>query len=89
MSRVNTNSYLNGLRISIKAIKDTMGPSGLVLSLLEYVVLATFPGLSKVNLKQKQIFEALKLARDEMETIIAVSGIIRALRFKYYPLLNT
>lgn len=49
--------------MSMKSINDTMGPNELVRSLLLYGVLHDFPGPSKTNTKQKESFEALRLAR--------------------------
>lgn len=57
------------LRMSIKAFSDTMGPNGLLPSPLPFGILPKFPCTLSVNAKQIEIFEAVKLARTEMETL--------------------
>ena len=59
------------LRLSVKAINDTMGPNGLVPSLLVFGVLPSFPGPTSNNIPQKERMEALRKAKAEMEAIVA------------------
>lgn len=59
------------LRMYIKAINGTMGPNGIVPSLLVSGPIPKFPYQSNMNPKQTERFEAVKLARPEMETIVA------------------
>lgn len=52
--------------MAMKSINDTMGPNGLIPTVFILGVLPTFPGPTRTNLIQKEILEALKLARAEM-----------------------
>lgn len=54
------------LRKSIKPIQDTMGPNGLVTSLLLFSTLSQFPCMTSMNPRQSESFKALKLARAKM-----------------------
>jgi hypothetical protein len=57
------------LRLSIKAMNDTMGPEGLVPSLLVFGVLQRVPATRTSLPNQKDRMEAFSAARSEMETI--------------------
>lgn len=61
------------LKFSNTSINDTMGPNWLVPSLLVYGVFPNFRGPTKTSMKQKERLQALKIARAEMETIVAKS----------------
>lgn len=69
----------------IKSTIDTMRPNGLVPSFLVYGVLPTFPGASKVTLKQKEMFEVLTVGRAEIDTIVAESIINTTFQSKLRP----
>ena len=73
------------LRLSIKAINDTIGPNGLVPSLLVFGVLPSLPSPNSRSSEQQERFQALRAAKAEMETIIAESRIRRALHSKLPP----
>lgn len=66
-------------------MKDTMGPNALVLSLLLFVTLPSFPPPSPSNPHHMESFNALDRVRDEMETIAAYTRITTALRSKFLP----
>lgn len=71
--------------MSIKATNDTMGPNGLVPTLLVFGVLPKCPGPNATNSCQMERFEELRLSRSEMESIVAEIRINRALRSKLTP----
>lgn len=73
------------LRLAIKAINDTMGPNGLIPSLLVFGTLPRFPGIEASHPNQRERFQALKTARAEMEAIVAETRIQKALRSKLPP----
>ena len=73
------------LRISTKAINDTMGPNGLVPSLLVFGVLPAFPCPNTKMPNQVERFAALRTAKAEMEKIVAETRIKRALKSKLPP----
>jgi len=75
----------NILRIALKGINDTMGPNGLVPSLLVFGVLPSFPSPSRNTPDQQERFEALRNARAEMESIVAEQRIRKALKSKLPP----
>lgn len=52
--------------MSIKATNDTMGGNGPVPSLLLFCILPKFPFTSRMNERQRKLFEAPKLERTEM-----------------------
>lgn len=52
------------LRCAIKGISDTMAPEGVVLSLLVFGVLPTFPAFRTLLPEQKESMAALSTARD-------------------------
>lgn len=65
------------LRLGIKALNDTMGPNGLVPSLLVFGVLPTWPAPLKHNPRQTDRFKAMNTARREMESFVAQQRIRR------------
>ena len=67
------------LRISVKAINDTMGPEGLVPSLLVFGCLPRFSATDSNISDQKKRMQALKEARKEMSSIKAELRIRKAL----------
>lgn len=58
------------IRLSIKAINDTIDPNGLVTSLLAFVVLLSFATPRSQSLNQTEQFNGLKCAKTEIETIM-------------------
>lgn len=58
------------LRIVIKAMDSTMGPNGLVASLLVFGTVPSFPSPSITNWNAMERLNALTLATDELETIV-------------------
>ena len=62
-----------------------MGPNGLVPSLLVFGALPSFPAPATNHPNQEERFQALRLARQEMETIVAQTRIKTALRSKLPP----
>lgn len=73
------------LRLALKGINDTMGPNGLVPSLLVFGVLPSFPSPTRNSPDQVERFEALKKAKAEMESIVAEQRIKKALKSKLPP----
>ena len=74
-----------GLKLAVKAMNDTMGPEGLVPSMLVFGVLPRFP-VSTIDLpNQVDRMNALKSARAEMETIACELKLAQALRSKLPP----
>lgn len=59
-----------------------MVANGLLPTLLVFGIFPKFSGLTRTNVNRKEIFDALKLARDEMEIIVAESRLKRALLSK-------
>ena len=70
------------LRLSLKAMNDTMGENGLVPSLLTFGVIPRFPILNTELPTQQERLEALKKAQAEMNSIVAERRIKRALLHK-------
>lgn len=67
------------LRLSVKAINDTMGPEALVPSLLVFGCLPRFPATTSNIVEQQKRMKALSEARREMSTITAELRIRQAL----------
>lgn len=74
--RINNNV---ALRISIKAMNDTLGPEGLVPSLLVFGCVPRFPCINSKQPNQKERMVALNAARQEMAEITAELRIKKAL----------
>lgn len=72
-------------RLSVKAMNDTLGPEGLVPSLLVFGVLPRFPACSTKFPNQVDRMRALAMARAEMETISFEIKLQRALLAKLPP----
>jgi hypothetical protein len=73
------------LRLCINAMNDTMGPEGLVPSLLVFGVLPRFPATQTSLPNQKDRMEALSTARSEMETITSESRLAEAMHRNVPP----
>jgi hypothetical protein len=73
------------LRLSIEAMNDTMGPEGLVPSLLVFGVLPRFPATQTSLPNQKDRMEALSAARSEMETITSELRLAEAMHRNVPP----
>ena len=73
------------LRYAIKGINDTMGPEGLVPSLLVFGVVPSFPTVHAELPAQKERLAALDAARKEMETVTSELRVQQALRSKLPP----
>lgn len=58
------------LSISIKALNDTMGPNGLLTSLIVFEKLPKFSCQSNTNPIQAKRFKVLNLVKMEMETVV-------------------
>ena len=67
------------LRLTLKAMNDTMGENGLVPSLLVFGIIPRFPVISSQLPAQSERMEVLTMAQREMNTIIAQRRIITAL----------
>lgn len=68
------------LKLSVKSMNDTMGPHGLVPSLLVFGILPRFP-ISNTGLPdQRDRMKAMQVARAEMETYVAEERIKLAIR---------
>lgn len=59
------------LRLAIKGCNDTLGPEGLVPTLLVFGTMPPIPVAKSNYPKQKDRMKALQLAKAEMEQIIA------------------
>lgn len=70
------------LRLAIKAYNDTLGPEGLVPSLLVFGCLPRFPSVDSSIPAQSDRMTALREARSEMETIVSQLRIRRAILAK-------
>lgn len=70
------------LRLAVKALNDTMGPHGLVPSLLVFSALPTCPAPLQHKPRQVDRFKALNAARREMEASVAEQHIRLALTSK-------
>ena len=68
------------LQLANKAINDTMGPEGLVPSLLDFGCVPRLPSGSSELPGQKERMNALQTARREMETITAELRVSKALK---------
>ena len=80
----NVNQHL-ALQIAVKAMNDTMGPEGLVPSLLVFGVLPRMPP-RKPNLPgHEDRIRALQIARLEMSEIVAKLKVTTALRTRVPP----
>lgn len=73
------------LRLAVKAVNDTMGPEGIVPSLLVYGSLPTFPAVGMNIPEQKTRMKALAAAKQEMASITAKLRIQQALRSRLPP----
>ena len=67
------------LKLTIKAMNDTMGPNGLVPSLLVFGALPRFPAIANNLANQRDRMETLQMAKDEMEQIVAEQRLKTAL----------
>ncbi len=67
------------LKLAVKAMNDTMGPNGLVPSLLVFGVLPRFPAVSTNLPNQEDRMKALEIARSEMEAFVAEARVRTAL----------
>ncbi len=70
------------LRLALKACNDTLGPEGLVPSLLVFGCIPRFPSVESSIPAQKHRMIAMQKAKSEMETITAALRIRRALLSK-------
>lgn len=68
------------LRVAQKSLNDTMGPNGLVPTLLVYGMLPRLPVAESDFPDQQACMRALPVSRREMETIVAQLRINQALR---------
>lgn len=73
------------LRLSIKAINDTCGPSGIYPSMIVYVIQPAVPALNREIPTHTERMESLVNAQREMATIHAENRIQRALNSKILP----
>ncbi len=73
------------LRLAQKAMNDTMGPNGLVPSLLVFGMVPRFPAVNSKLPHQVVRMRSLEIARTEMATIVAELRIIEALRSLVSP----
>lgn len=73
---------ITALRLSVKALNDTMGPEGLVPSLLVFGVLPRFPSVNTELPDQIARMEALGKARAEAATITAQLRVRKAMLSK-------
>lgn len=73
------------LQLSVKSMNDTMGPDGLVPSLLVFGQLPRFSPHNTELLSHRNIMNAMSLARREMADITASLRTQRALRSKLPP----
>ena len=73
------------LKLANKTMNDTMGPEGLVPSLLVFGLLPRFPPSSTPLLSHAARMEAMEIARLEMADIVAKQKIQRALRSRAPP----
>jgi len=73
------------LRIAVKALNDTMGPEGLVPSLLVFGCLPRLTPVNSHNPAQKQRMRALHEARKEMASVTAELRIRKALMTRAHP----
>ena len=64
----------------MKALKDTMGPDGLLPTLLVYGALQRLPMSDHESSTQKMRMKALEVARREYELIVSQRYIAEALR---------
>ncbi|MEM1283154.1 MAG: reverse transcriptase domain-containing protein [Chlamydiota bacterium] len=70
------------LRIALKSINDTMGPEGLVPSLLVFGSLPRFPCVNSTLPNQRERMRALEVARAEMSTVTSELRIRKAMLSK-------
>lgn len=73
------------LQLSVKSMNDTMGPEGLVPSLLVFGQLPRFPPHSTPLLSHSERMNAMTIARKEMANITARLRIQKALKSKLPP----
>lgn len=73
------------LRLSIKAINDTMGPEVLVPSFLVFGVIPSLPVINKPLPNQGERMAALSLVRAKMATITEELKTAQALRSELSP----
>lgn len=70
------------LRLSIKAMNDTMDPEGLVPSLLVFGVVLSIPVINKTLPEERDRMAALSMARTDMATVTAELRISQAIKSK-------
>ena len=68
------------LRTAVKSMNDTLGPEGLVPSLLVFGVLPRLPAVNSSLPEHEERMAAMRAARAEMETIVAGLRVNTALR---------
>lgn len=73
------------VRLALKGCNDTLGPNGLVPTLLVFGTMPALPVPNSKSVKQRERLSALKLAKEEMERISAEQKLLRALRSKLPP----
>lgn len=73
------------LRLALKGFHATIGPSGLVSTLLLFGSLPSLPAVSSTLPKQHELMLALRSARDEMAQYATEQRIIRTLKSKLPP----
>jgi hypothetical protein len=73
------------LRISVKAMNDTMNYDGLVPSLLVFGIMPRYPGIRTELPAQAERMRALDVARTEMETITCELRLRKALTSSFPP----
>lgn len=72
------------LRLPIKAMNDTLGPEGLVPSLLGFGIMRSLPVINNPLAEQKDRMSVLSICR-EMKTVTAELRISQAIRSKLPP----
>ena len=70
------------LRLAVKAMNDTLGPSGLVPSLLVFGSISRIPNVNAKHPDQQERLRAMTLARQEYDQWVCQERIRRALRFR-------
>lgn len=70
------------VRLAVKAMNDSMGPEGLVPSLLVFGIMPRFPSTNSRLPGHRERMEAIRIANAEMATITAEMRIRQALRAK-------
>lgn len=73
------------LRYAVKGLNDSMGPNGLVPSLLIFGTLQSFPMTTANTTEQKVSIEMMQTARSEVAQIRAEQRIATAIKAKVPP----